>query len=69
MTEQPQPITVDIGAAVAMLNEMIGGPALVAAQAEIERLQRLLNGRNAFIVNQGLWQDFVDSLPSHPPNN
>lgn len=52
MSNEPQPIVVDIGAAAAMLeaspqlaammNEMIGGPALVAAQAEIERLRAAL---------------------------
>jgi hypothetical protein len=30
--------------------------------AEIERLQKLLNGRDRFIVSRGLWQDFVDQL-------
>lgn len=30
---------------------------------EIVRLNRLLRGRDAFIVDRGLWQDFVDTLP------
>jgi hypothetical protein len=31
--------------------------------AEIERLQNLLNGRDDFIVGQGLWPKFCDGLP------
>lgn len=31
---------------------------------EIERLHRLLEGRDDFIVAQGLWQTFVDQLQS-----
>lgn len=30
---------------------------------EIERWRALLDGRDQFIVNQGLWQKFCDSLP------
>lgn len=29
---------------------------------EIERLRRLLNSRDDFIVNKGLWSEFTDSL-------
>lgn len=48
MNDETKPIVVDIGAAYAMLqenpelcaamNEMVGGPALVAAHAEVDRL-------------------------------
>lgn len=31
--------------------------------AEIERLQRNLDGRDAFIVAKGLWSEFVAQLP------
>jgi len=31
--------------------------------AEIERLQNLLNGRDDFIVGEGLWPKFCDGLP------
>ena len=31
--------------------------------AEIDRLQSLLNGRDNFIVSEGLWLKFVDTLP------
>jgi hypothetical protein len=31
--------------------------------AEIARLQRLLNGRDDFIVAEGLWPKFCDGLP------
>jgi hypothetical protein len=31
--------------------------------AEIERLQTLLNGRDDFIVGEGLWPKFCDGLP------
>jgi hypothetical protein len=30
--------------------------------AEIERLRRLLNGRDDFIVAEGLWQKFCDAI-------
>lgn len=56
ITETTRTISVDIGAAAAtleaspelgaMLSEMIGGPALVEAQAEIERLQALVNAQH-----------------------
>jgi len=32
--------------------------------AEIERMQRLLNGRDDFIVAEGLWPKFCDGLPA-----
>lgn len=32
--------------------------------AEVERLQRLLNGRDDFIVGEGLWPKFCDGLPA-----
>lgn len=51
---------------------------LVASAAEIERLQakvvrlqRNLNGRDAFLGRKGLWDEFVASLPrtdTHPHN-
>jgi hypothetical protein len=31
--------------------------------AEIKRLQNLLNGRDDFIVGEGLWPKFCDGLP------
>ena len=31
--------------------------------AEIERLRNLLNGRDDFIVGEGLWPKFCDGLP------
>ena len=34
-----------------------------AKDAEIAKQQRLLDGRDQFIVNQGLWKKFCDSLP------
>jgi hypothetical protein len=52
MADEVKRIEVDIGAAAemlqsspelcAMMNEMVGGPALVEAQAEVERLRALL---------------------------
>lgn len=52
MAEEQKRIEVDIGAAFAMLqespelcaamNEMVGGPALVAAHAEVDRLVALV---------------------------
>lgn len=49
MPEEPRRIEVDIGAAMealqsspelcAAMNELVGGPALVEAQAEVERLR------------------------------
>lgn len=54
MTETSRTITVDIGAAAAaleaspelcaMMNQMVGGPALVEAQSEIDRLRGALQG-------------------------
>jgi len=38
--------------------------ALERQAAEIERLQRLLNGRDDFIVGEGLWPKFCDGLPA-----
>lgn len=32
----------------------------------IDRLSRNLNGRDDFIVNLGLWDDFVGQLPKSP---
>ena len=32
------------------------------ARKIIERYQSLLNGRDDFIVNKGLWSEFTDSL-------
>jgi hypothetical protein len=37
--------------------------ALMEVSDEVARLQRLLDGRDKFIVDRGLWQDFVDQLP------
>lgn len=34
-----------------------------------DHLQTLLNGRDEFIVRKGLWSEFVDSLPAHPPTS
>jgi hypothetical protein len=34
--------------------------------AEIKRLRKLLDGRDKFIVDQGLWLAFVDQLPATP---
>ncbi len=40
------------------------GPSIFErAAAEIERLRALLNGRDDFIVDRGLWSDFVAALP------
>jgi len=36
------------------------------AADEIERLQRLLNGRDDFLVSIGQFQAFVDQLPKNP---
>lgn len=33
------------------------------AADEIDKLTELLNGRDDFIVKQGLWHDFCDQLP------
>lgn len=53
MTDEVKRIEVDIAAAAAalqsspelcaMMNELVGGPALIEAQAEIERLQKLVD--------------------------
>lgn len=40
------------------LSDLIG-----EAADEIEQLRRNLNGRDDFLVNKGLWQEFVDDLP------
>lgn len=34
------------------------------AAKEIERLEKLLNGRDDFIVAHGLWEEFVATLPA-----
>lgn len=36
------------------------------AADEIEHLQKLLDGRDKFIVNQGLFEAFVATLPPPP---
>jgi hypothetical protein len=36
---------------------------------EIERLTKLLNGRDDFIVSKGLWSEFTDSLSRQPPHS
>lgn len=33
------------------------------AAEEIERLRANLNGRDDFIVDKGLWSEFMDTLP------
>lgn len=40
--------------------------ALTAQAAEVERLTRLLEGRDDFIVAHQLWDEFVAALPSPP---
>lgn len=35
-----------------------------ASRVEIERLRRHLDGRDAFIVAKGLWDEFVAQLPA-----
>jgi hypothetical protein len=37
--------------------------AIAWAEDEIERLQELLNDREEYIVNKGLWHDFLDTIP------
>ncbi len=37
--------------------------ALERKEAELEKAAALLEGRDKFIVDQGLWQTFVDQLP------
>jgi len=53
------------GAFIALSREAV--PALLDTlerqAAEIERLQNLLNGRDDFIVGEGLWPKFCDGLP------
>lgn len=36
---------------------------LASAADELEKLRRLLNARDDFIVKHGLWSEFTDGLP------
>ncbi len=40
-----------------------GEDGLTRHERRIAELEALLRGRDAFIVNQGLWEAFVDQLP------
>jgi hypothetical protein len=42
---------------------------MVEAADEIERLQRLLTGRDQFIVKQGLWSDFTMTFHRADPTS
>ena len=50
--------------APSLLDQVEAADTIERQAAEIERLQRLLNGRDDFIVAEGLWPKFCDGLPA-----
>lgn len=64
MTELPEHVSA-VYRAQAREIERING-LKEAAETEAERLRELLYGRDNFIVEKGLWGDFVSTLPHSP---
>jgi len=70
--EQPDPGPDEVGVHPETLLKLVAlarHPATPAGQGEaveVSRLKTLLDGRDAFIVNAGLWSDFVDQLDDPP---